>query len=229
MVVLERMEGDSYLFKELNNDGKMLKISPYDCIGCGLCIPECPNEALFLAEDTPENLESDILGEMITLDKHLCTLQGPCAAICPKEAIELLDCSSDLDGMGYTPVSEQISITAGTTGTETRTKQYRWTIVKSAFSIWGFDSFETGTHKKVKVENEYKWQWVSLEHKEIVKWGLMAGGEASIKVISTTPTIGLYYAMMAIECSGTASIVCKGSPMSTSGIFTSTSIWHVDA
>ena len=33
---------------------KMLYIHPEECIDCGACEPECPVEAIFAEEDTPE-------------------------------------------------------------------------------------------------------------------------------------------------------------------------------
>jgi NAD-dependent dihydropyrimidine dehydrogenase PreA subunit len=35
--------------------GEMLVVNPDECIGCSLCIPECPVSALFLLSDVPEN------------------------------------------------------------------------------------------------------------------------------------------------------------------------------
>ena len=32
---------------------QMLYIDPETCIDCGLCVPECPVEAIFLGEDVP--------------------------------------------------------------------------------------------------------------------------------------------------------------------------------
>jgi NAD-dependent dihydropyrimidine dehydrogenase PreA subunit len=32
----------------------MLFIDPSDCIDCGLCVPECPVDAIFFEDDVPE-------------------------------------------------------------------------------------------------------------------------------------------------------------------------------
>ena len=47
-----------------------------DCIACGSCISECPNEAI-----------SE--GEKYSIDPNLCTECGACADTCPNEAISL--------------------------------------------------------------------------------------------------------------------------------------------
>lgn len=38
----------------------ILYIDPDECIDCGLCIPECPVEAIFADADVPEQWESYI-------------------------------------------------------------------------------------------------------------------------------------------------------------------------
>jgi NAD-dependent dihydropyrimidine dehydrogenase PreA subunit len=32
----------------------MLYIDPAECIDCGLCVPECPVDAIFFEDDLPE-------------------------------------------------------------------------------------------------------------------------------------------------------------------------------
>ena len=38
-------------FREMEN---YLVIDPYDCIDCGACIPECPEEAIYADTDLPD-------------------------------------------------------------------------------------------------------------------------------------------------------------------------------
>jgi NAD-dependent dihydropyrimidine dehydrogenase PreA subunit len=45
-----------------------------ECIACGVCIDECPADAI--AE-----------GDIYVIDPELCTDCGSCAAVCPTEAI----------------------------------------------------------------------------------------------------------------------------------------------
>ena len=45
------------------------------CIACGICLPECPVEAI--KEGDP----------IYTIDPETCTDCGACAAVCPSEAI----------------------------------------------------------------------------------------------------------------------------------------------
>ena len=39
---------------------EMLVIDPQECIDCGVCIPACPVEAIFLDEDVPEDQQEFI-------------------------------------------------------------------------------------------------------------------------------------------------------------------------
>ena len=38
----------------------MLVIDPEECIGCTLCVPECPVEAIFAEDDVPDALKAFI-------------------------------------------------------------------------------------------------------------------------------------------------------------------------
>ena len=40
--------------KCFHEDAEMLVIDPEVCIDCGACIPECPVQAIYVEEDTPE-------------------------------------------------------------------------------------------------------------------------------------------------------------------------------
>jgi len=43
-----------------HEDEKILVIDPYECIDCALCIPECPVDAIFDADNVPEKWQSYI-------------------------------------------------------------------------------------------------------------------------------------------------------------------------
>ena len=47
---------------------KMLYIHPEECIDCGACEPECPVEAIFAEEDTPEEWNEYIEINSIAFD-----------------------------------------------------------------------------------------------------------------------------------------------------------------
>lgn len=49
-----------------------------ECTGCGLCVDECPSEAISLDEDG-----------ISTIDEDKCTECGACVDICPCVAISL--------------------------------------------------------------------------------------------------------------------------------------------
>ena len=48
-----------------------------ECIACGACADECPEEAISEAES----------GEMYVINQDICTQCGTCYEICPTEAI----------------------------------------------------------------------------------------------------------------------------------------------
>jgi len=62
-------EGISFKQEKLYNRKK--------CIGCGMCVDNCPQQALTLTDTG------------IVCDNNLCTLCGICSAVCPALAIEL--------------------------------------------------------------------------------------------------------------------------------------------
>lgn len=39
----------------------MLVIDPVECIDCGLCVPECPIEAIFVEDELPEDQQGFIV------------------------------------------------------------------------------------------------------------------------------------------------------------------------
>lgn len=54
------------------------KIDEAKCIGCELCVRQCPTQALVMIDEMPVVVEPD-----------LCNYSGVCQEICPTEAISL--------------------------------------------------------------------------------------------------------------------------------------------
>ena len=47
-------EGNETKFHDFNPAGKQLYIDPDQCIDCGLCVPECPVDAIFEDKSVPK-------------------------------------------------------------------------------------------------------------------------------------------------------------------------------
>lgn len=70
------------------------------CIDCGICIPECPSDALSLPERT------------LTISQPLCYGCGRCVPVCPTEALSLLPFkveSTMLEALSH-PIVEAVEI-----------------------------------------------------------------------------------------------------------------------
>lgn len=110
---------------------------------------------------------------------------------------------------------------------ETRTKKYQWKILHSAtFYLY---SFERGVHVKVNNSNpNLQWNWQSLEHQNISMVGIVVGGSIEYSLISATPTIGLYNAIMDLDFKCKYSVVCKGSPFSSESVYNANKAFNVN-
>ena len=55
----------------------MIKVDPYKCLRCGLCVGSCPQNAIFLAETQLEFNDA-------------CINCGRCVKLCPMGALEMI-------------------------------------------------------------------------------------------------------------------------------------------
>jgi len=55
-----------------------VKIDDGECVGCGICVDECPEKAIILGENN-----------LAIVDESLCTDCGICIEACPNIAISL--------------------------------------------------------------------------------------------------------------------------------------------
>lgn len=65
------------------------------CIGCGLCLPDCPTRALVIPDGTSH-----------LLDDRLCDGCGACVDACPEEALHLVE--RDVRAFDLTRVIERV-------------------------------------------------------------------------------------------------------------------------
>ncbi len=59
-----------------------LKFFPEKCIGCKLCMRDCPSGAIAIRPAGEKKFEAEI-------DLSKCIYCGQCAEVCPKQALEL--------------------------------------------------------------------------------------------------------------------------------------------
>jgi hypothetical protein len=126
-----------------------------------------------------------------------------------------------LQELSNATVSDEIeSIETVQSGTTTRTKKYKWIILKNITGLWRLYSIEKGTHKKVINSDPNKqWEWQSLENQGIGMSGFNVGGSVEYSLISAIPTLGRYYAIMDLDFKVKSSVVCKGSPVASELIY----------
>ncbi|MHA1752872.1 MAG: 4Fe-4S binding protein [Candidatus Helarchaeota archaeon] len=74
--------------KNLYDYGMIAEIDPTKCIGCGLCIKTCTEDAIIITPKEKLINNELILFEQATIINNLCMGCGKCAAVCPVQAIK---------------------------------------------------------------------------------------------------------------------------------------------
>jgi hypothetical protein len=141
-----------------------------------------------------------------TSEECFCAIIGGCNP----DPVE--NCDAAQQSIEGTTTEDIVSNTTTNQTTTTRTKEYVWTFYRQLNGLWKFNSHETGVHKKVNNE----WQWESLTHNSISMEGTLIGGNVSCTLNTATVTLGVYWAIIALDYNITASIVCRGFPISNS-------------
>lgn len=117
--------------------------------------------------------------------------------------------------LNSSPASSLRGSTLSSENAEKRTKVYRWACVNNP--TYSIISVETGVHKKVSNSNpSLQWKWESLIHSGLAMDGFVVGGTLNYSLVSATPTLGSYNAIMEVQVQLTASLTVVGIPISRS-------------
>jgi pyruvate ferredoxin oxidoreductase delta subunit len=61
------------------------EVDPSKCIGCGTCVPHCPEAAMELKAKSKQETEN--VKKIVGIDFEYCKGCGVCADVCPVKAI----------------------------------------------------------------------------------------------------------------------------------------------
>ena len=91
-------------FYEISEPANMLVIDPETCIDCGLCIPECPINAIFLEADLPEHYAewTDFNAQLFGTGTNFTTKEGSLAT-----AVDIDEIRKREEKAGWTPVEPE--------------------------------------------------------------------------------------------------------------------------
>jgi hypothetical protein len=164
---------------------------------------------------------------IMTEEQCLCMLyEIGCTAGGGEEEEQCSTALNDLAGSASVS-NEIISITNVTSNSTTRTKNYEWKILTS-WGGWYIFSFDQGIHEKDINNSANPWKWQSFNHNDISLVGIVVGGTAEPSLISATPTIGIYNAVMEVKFKVKYSVICSISPINYTLTYTSSKLFNVN-
>lgn len=133
------------------------------------------------------------------------------------------ECQNNINNFSSSAVANNISISVQEMG-NTRTLNYTWEIHRQIYGLWKFQSHDQAVHQNINGD----WQFKSLSHLSISKQGYAVGGEVNCTLISATPTVGIYNAIMEIQYQLEKKIECRGIEFSSNDVFTAKKPWNVN-
>ena len=121
--------------------------------------------------------------------------------------------------------AETDNITISSSGPIERVKKYSWIFAKGTFNTGlKWKSWETGVHKKINNE----WRWESLTHDFTTQDGTTFGGTLTLAVNAADTYVAVYNAGVNLNYTFTHSVVCSGSPLSSTNTKTSYKTFNVN-
>ncbi|ULQ56612.1 hypothetical protein KJS94_00145 [Flavihumibacter rivuli] len=134
------------------------------------------------------------------------------------------DCSDVESKLGGTAQSGAVKSAFILNQTDIRKKSYKWMIYKQSLGMFAFYSHEIATHRRVNGV----WRFESLVHQTISKEGFIPIGTADVTLNTAVSHVGLYNAIMELNCTYTTTFSCKELKYSGSRNFSAVKNFHVN-
>jgi hypothetical protein len=193
-----------------------------------IAIENCSNWELvwdYVVETSCPLDPNDCISMGLNTEDCMCQLFGSCTG----ESDEAIDCNAQIDDAfnGIQTENELQSKEWTSNLPDTRVIRYKWKFAKSnptSIVQWYYNSIDDGYHKKINGE----WRYDTIKHvTEQKNIGTSIFVNVELKNVQPHAYIGLYHASMELSYQIYLGLICKGSPISNEGSFTSSKIFSV--